>query len=280
MLNLKPYNGEAYDIYLAAVKAKQEGDVKTRLESISPEVKTCFTSYQEKFDRKELELLTANAACGPFAADLRSLYAFKNSVIRKLKGDIDDLQHSIIANVCQNCTINSVNSMDHVLAQSTYPEFTVHPVNLFPSCNECNGYKSKTLTKEGKKQFLNLYLDELPEEQYLFADISRDSKGDLTWDFRLENTAGIDAGLFDIISNHYKCLYLPARMRKQAIKYVGELRNAIKTGKRKRTIDEVCEDIIETANENRKVLGHNHFQFILEITLAQHPEFLKEFIAP
>jgi hypothetical protein len=32
-------------------------------------------------------------------------------------------------------------------------------------------------------------------------------------------------------------------MRKQAIKYAGELRNSIKTVKRKRTVHEVCEDI-------------------------------------
>ena len=274
MINLKPYPDNIHQVFTEAVLRKKDTALKARLDSITLDVVRCYNSYKEYFEKNQLELLAADAVCAKSQNDLRILYSFKSKVIKDLKRKIDDVQLNIISNTCQNCTINSVNTMDHVLGQALFPEHAVNPLNLFPSCGECNGYKSDTLVKDGKRKFLNLYLDNLPEKQYLFVDIDRDINNDLQWSFNIENRNGLDKDLFNLIKTHYESLYLQKRMRVKSIKYVTELINSINVRRANLSLDKICEEVTKTAEENRKVLGYNHFQYILETSLVQSDDFL------
>ncbi len=278
MLNLKSYaDVDHHNMFTTAVSRKEDAVLRSRLEGISPEVLKCYKTYKEHFDKNQLELITPNLICKKNSVDLICLYEFKKKVIKDLKKKIDELQVNVISNTCQNCTINSVNTMDHILGKTQFPEYAVNPINLFPCCSECNGYKSKGLLQNGKRKFLNLYLDNLPMEQYLFVDIKRDLNNELEYIFKVENINNIDKDLFAIIKNHYDSLYLLKRMKTISIKYVSELINSINIRKNRLPIKVICEEVIATANENRKILGYNHFKYILEISLAQSSEFHKEF---
>ncbi|WP_220491502.1 MULTISPECIES: hypothetical protein [unclassified Pseudoalteromonas] len=58
--------------------------------------------------------------------------------------------------------------MDHVLGQTEFPEYSVHPKNLFPCCSDCNRKKSdKFVDDKGSQLFLNLFIDDLPKSHYL-----------------------------------------------------------------------------------------------------------------
>jgi len=274
MHNLKPYVVEPYNVFAEAVSRKKDPALKLRLEEVSPEILSCYKLYKEHFDKNKLELLIPNPSCKKNIDDLLSLYSFRNKVIRDLKKKIDNTQLSVISNTCQNCTINSVNTMDHVLSQKKFPEFIVNPINLFPSCSECNNYKSNAFAKNGNRKFLNLYLDNLPQEQYLFVSIKRDISDDLVWNFTIENRSFIDKDLFAIIKSHYEMLNLFQRMKITSVKYVTELANSIKVRKANLSITEICDEVIKTSDENRKVFGYNHFQYILETSLVQSSDFL------
>jgi hypothetical protein len=69
--------------------------------------------------------------------------------------------------------------------------------------------KNNKWRDKGKVLFLNLYKDILPVEQYLFVTITNIKT--IEAEFYLENKAGIDAGLFKRIENHYEGLELCER---------------------------------------------------------------------
>lgn len=73
---------------------------------------------------------------------------------------------------CQYCTLNSVNTLDHIIPKENYPEYAVHPKNLFPACSQCNSKKSnKWLDNNNNFEFINLYSHDLPNLQYLLQTL-------------------------------------------------------------------------------------------------------------
>lgn len=167
--------------------------------------------------------------------------------------------------------------MDHFLGQASFPEFSVHPLNLFPSCTECNGYKNASFAKNGIRRFLNLYSDRLPAQQYLFVNIFKNIHNDLDWDYVLQNKAGIDKRLFALIQSHYTELRLFLRMKERSIKAYTELRRTIESRLKDVGWDVVVRQVTQEANDNRNNLGLNHFEYVLQLEMVKNDLFRRSF---
>jgi len=168
--------------------------------------------------------------------------------------------------------------MDHVLGQSEFPQYAVHPLNLFPSCSECNGYKSESFLRNGVRRFLNLYSDALPNTQYLFVTIALNAAGDLDYDFIVENKNGVEASLFALIKNHFLELKLLSRMKNASIKPYSEFRSTVRTRLKDLTWDKISEQVWAETGENMQNLGSNHFQYVLQRAMITSPLFRASFV--
>lgn len=277
MKNLTPYNQNCLDIYDQTLSRKRDQGLKGRLQPIRVNIETAYFLYNNAFQLNNLQQLNANALFVPHADALHSLYNFSSRTIRELKKSIDDLQPFPLSNVCQNCTINSVNSMDHVLGKAQFPEFCVHPRNLFPSCTQCNNYKSASFVRNGTRRFLNLYCDQLPNVQYLFLEIFNNQNGDLDYRFVVENRNHINGDLFSLIHNHFTELYLFSRMKQHSIKFYGELRNSISSRLQDLEWDIVARQVKREAVDNKNNLGLNHFEYVLQSEIIESDLFRQSF---
>ena len=281
--NLVRFNSDSLPIYNRALQKKHDDDLKARLAPIFGLITTAYKLYDDRFQTNRLESIPQQAHFLPYLNDLKSLYSYKNATIRFVKKTIDDLQTFPLGNTCQNCTINAVNSMDHVLGQAGFPQYAVHPANLFPSCTECNGYKSDSFTRHGLRRFLNLYSDILPNIQYLFVNIAVDASGDLDYNFVVENRNGLGGNLFALIDNHFRELNLISRMKSASIKPFSELRSSIRARLKDLTWEKISEQVQTETQENMQNLGTNHFQYVLQRAMMAHPLFQNSFpqvIAP
>jgi hypothetical protein len=167
MKNLTPYNSDCFDIHKKAVTKKHSGELKDRLITLNATVETEYKTFLEKFETNELNNLVPNVTLRLSKDDLLTLYSYQSSIIVAVRENIRKLQIRTIITTCQNCTIDTANTLDHLLPKSTYPEFVVNPRNLFPCCSTCNSYKLDSIAVNSEQKFLNLYLDELPNNQYL-----------------------------------------------------------------------------------------------------------------
>lgn len=274
MVNLNFYPGDIFQIYDTAVNRKQDAALRLRLTGIAPQIRVCYNNYRHHFTANTLPSVVADEVGSANKADLMSLYLYKSFVIRSVKRGIREAQLNVISDTCQNCTINSVNSMDHVLPISAFPEFGVHPLNLFPCCSECNSKKNDHIVGGGPGRFLNLYLDQLPNEQYLFPVISQDPDGIYVASFTVDNRNGIDRVLFEIINNHYTALDLCRRMRLASVDTVTNVINQIRIRRANLPVAVITQEIIDVARENMMQLGPNHFKHLLEISLVQNAGFM------
>lgn len=279
MKNISYYKDDTFEFHKKVISSKNNTKkdplYKSSISSLNTSIKSKFISYETNFNLNTLELLTPHGFIGPNKERLLKLYSYKNSVISQLKQTLTTDEHNRIFNTCQNCTINEVNSLDHVLPKEEFSEFVVNPLNLFPSCTYCNSLKGTAWKDNNKRMFLNLYLDTLPSIQYLFVDIEVHGS-DILLTYMVENKDDqIDEELFKIISSHYKRLQLCKRFKNSSYSVVSELDLMIKNYLTKLDLETIKEIIISQCQDEQNAFGFNYWKTILKLTLIYHDDFMK-----
>lgn len=281
MRNLRHYTDDAFEFHKEVLKSKnttkKDPSYKERLENMDDAIEGQFSAYNDNFARNTLENIDSYGHTDDEKNDLLKLYSYKNSVIKNLKVKITTTAANRIINTCPNCTISEINSFDHYLPKDEFPEFVVNPKNLFPSCTICNGYKNYVWIEGGKRVFLNLYLDPLPAEQYLYVNLA--IAGDVvTTTFYLQNNGDIPNDIFEIIETHYNKLHLLERFSANINEVITSLENTIISFISKLPLDEIKDSIIEKSNRDRIAFGHNYWKSVLEIELANCVEYMNRFV--
>jgi len=266
MHNLKPYQGDAFSLFKDAVDRKVDGDSKNRLIEAKATIKTYYDEFDSHFKNNTLQLIPPKRVIEPLKDDLCDMYSFDAALVKKVKEWLLQNNSPTVYGMCQQCGIVPFNTMDHILPRARYSEYSVHPRNLIPCCGECNERKND-------REILNLYIDKLPEVEYLFMDVK--ANGDtIDFFFRLDNTNGlVPTSLFTKISNHYKNLDLFDRFRTYATsKIIAFLTNInrtfIKYGKL-----EVIDNVNEYIAELRRAYGFNYWEAAFQKGLINSPVF-------
>ncbi len=281
MKNLQHYTDDAFEFHKEVLesknKTKKDLTYKERIKSLEGVIKGQFLVYDKEFAQNELEHINCYGHTGDEKSDLLRLYSYKNSVIKRLKVKITTTDANRIINTCPNCTISEINSFDHYLPQGEFPEFVVNPKNLFPSCTVCNGHKNDVWMKDDKRLFLNLYLDPLPTEQYLFVSLNINDDV-VTTTFYLQNNGNIADDIFEIIKTHYNRLHLLERFSININEIITSLESTITSFIDKLPLKDVRNSIIEKSNRDRIAFGYNFWKSILEIELVNNDEYMSRFI--
>lgn len=72
---------------------------------------------------------------------------------------------------CPLCGIGTVNTLDHYLPKTSFPVFSVTPINLVPACTWCQGTKLEYRPKTDGGQLLHPYFDDLDGDIWLTAEV-------------------------------------------------------------------------------------------------------------
>ena len=273
MKNLKEFKGDAFAEYSNAVKRKTASTSKTKLECIEIQVKNAYDQYYINFKNNSLYLQNSSTLFSYNKNELQSLYDYQNRVICNIKENIKVQQIQSIRTTCQNCTINSVESMDHILPQSEYPELAINAYNLFPCCSKCNEYKNKKESSATKQEFLNLYLDKLPDIQYLFVHVFMNNGG-IDFQYDLNNISNkIPSQFYDIIHNHYSNLHLLERMQDSARAYISEFISTVIPHYKRNSKKYVIETTKENIEAERLAYGYNYWKCALKLALINSKLF-------
>ena len=171
------------------------------------------------------------------------------------KNGIDD-------SLCPYCTIGEASSLDHIVPKTVMPVFSDNPKNLIPCCSNCNSKKSNTWFADDNWDYINLYLDDIPSEQYLFVDLSIENDT-IRVRFCLDDCNCIDKDLYLKISNHYKKLDLCKRFEQCSFHEISETAILIKQFSKLLGDDKCKEIILATSLELQNRFGSNYWKAIL-----------------
>lgn len=279
MRKLNPHNDNSFEFYKQVVASKRNSvldiDYKERLENHEHIVEEQFDVYDNNFANDDLVSLANHGFANGDKDDLLRLYSYKNKKIQELKIAVTTTERNRLLSTCQNCTMSEVNSFDHFVNKDEFPEFSVHPKNLFPSCSKCNSYKGQQWRENGQITYLNLYLDELPEEQYLFVNVEVMDNDVVTTEFYLDNPNSIDQGLYERVQNHYGNLHLCRRFEENSDTVITALENTIKTYLGKLPLEDILDLVIENCRRDKEYFGYNYWKSILEIGLVNNDNFIE-----
>lgn len=120
-------------------------------------------------------------------------------------------------NLCPLCGIGHVTTLDHFLAKSQYPLFSVLPNNLIPTCMDCNKGKKPSFTVvKASNQLLHPYFEaeDVETDEWLFSKVLKTAPA--TVEFFVEKPSNWDDDLFKRTVNHFNALGLARRYSIQA----------------------------------------------------------------
>ncbi len=72
---------------------------------------------------------------------------------------------------CPLCGHRLVTTLDHHLPKAHYPALAVAPLNLVPSCGDCNKAKLDVIPREAAEVSLHPYFDNIDGERWLRAEV-------------------------------------------------------------------------------------------------------------
>lgn len=283
MINLISYTKSSTEFLDEVIKSKNNKNdkilptYKDRLIFLTPNIHVCYKNFDIQHENKNLVNLQSNYFNDSEKADLLSLYAYSSKPFIKLKNLLTQLPNNRSITTCQYCTISSINTFDHIAPKGKFPEYAIHPKNLFPSCSECNSKKSEKWLKNGEQEFLNLYINKLPNQKYLFVKIEY-VFNTFEVNFYLSNVNGIDPDLYKIICSHYENLNLLERFRIKSNEVISEFDSQIEAYTVDLDLEFVLNFIEDRINITNGKLGVNYFQSVIELELCKGNAF-KNYLA-
>jgi len=273
MKNLVHYQGNCFDVHRSAIAAKEDVLLRNSLLALNLTIQQCYQTYDDHFQANTLEQVAGNPVIAGQAESLLKLYEYKTKVIRDFRKALAESQERPVRYTCQSCGLEAIESLDHILPKTDFPEFVVNPYNLLPACSKCNGHKSFAWIENGRRLFLNLYTDQLPPSQYLFVNVFMNA-GDIDFEFYLNNHNGvIDANLFSLITSHFSRLHLFERLRLKSIGQLTELENSIRSRLDNLDLPSILAEVTACAEKNKQSYGANYYKSIMEIELASSQLF-------
>lgn len=145
-----------------------------RLRSVAPEIEAAEARYKEQGKRASLFTIagTDDVAGRVEMEEMSALY--KGTLSRSGSGPrriYDEIKAAPRNGVCPLCCQRVVSTLDHYLPKSRHPALAVTPVNLVPSCADCNKAKLDRQPTRSAEQTLHPYFDEVDDAVWLTARV-------------------------------------------------------------------------------------------------------------
>lgn len=190
---------------------------------------------------------------------------------------------------CPFCgDIGQTKNIDHFLPKAHFPEFSVMPLNLVPSCRDCNmGEKGENYATIEEEQALHPYIDKdiFFQEQWVFADYIDEDDGAINYYVRCPDIWRQEDK--DRAFNHFRNLSLASRYQLEAGKHLSEVidqRNAF-TDMLRRHVLIATPDMIKNAFIEANLQPiidsnkfHNHWKKVMYRCLANSDDFFSSLI--
>lgn len=173
------YNAE--EVYQTCINSIRDLDLRNRLNAVTAAISASADDYTQKAQTKQFfqipPLVSGNAEVVVGAVtkqELKDVYTQHMLGNGKPARDIyDDILDLAPLGKCPFCGVGVATTLDHYLPKSKFPTVSVLPINLVPSCKDCNTGKNADIATTAGEQCLHPYFDHqhFVTEQWLFSKV-------------------------------------------------------------------------------------------------------------
>lgn len=255
---------------LDEIAASKRQPRRRRMQAARADVLAAYQSYEDAVP--DIGTLGKAQLTDPQKEAMRHAFIVETGPMTALRGELLD---RISVARCPFCGISESSTLDHYLPKEQYPEFSVFPKNLVPSCAVCNTRKREGILVEGTnvRMFLHPCYDVVPDVAFL-AVRARMEGDALVLSYRLTQPAEMSLQTFQHLRSHFNKLNLADRYRRMGLEHLGgqypALRRAFGPGE---DAERVAQKLIEEAEDFEEVSGQNYWLAKLYRTLADNVDF-------
>lgn len=260
---------DATDIYDEIALAKHEPR-RGRMQRARAKVVAAYQSYDDV--APEVGDL-ANAPLTRQAKEaMRHAYEVDTQPMTALRADL--LKRISVAR-CPFCGIGESSTLDHYLPKEQYPEYSIFPSNLVPSCATCNTRKRDRILDEETRvrMFLHPGYDLIPSLEFLAVQTRMEADA-LILSYRLIRPVGMALRTFRHLQSHFRELNLADRYRRMGLEHLGgqypAFRRAYGLGE---DAERVSEKLNQEAQDYEEASGPNYWLAKLYRALASDIDF-------
>lgn len=173
-LPIPPENDELEEIFVVCIGNCREAK-KTRLEPCLPLLKTDAENYKrlipDHIDQFKSSPLPQDVSANDLVSIYKQKFVPKDEEGRKY---YDAIMKQAKRGVCPICGVRTAKTLEHYLPKKQMPTLAVTPINLIPSCRDCNMDKNDDMVLRPEETPAHIYLDEIDDKPWLFAVIDTD----------------------------------------------------------------------------------------------------------
>ena len=134
----------------------------------------------------------------------------------------DKIMSLAVHGKCPICGIGQVSNLDHYLAKSIYPTYSVTPTNLIPVCRDCNYAKSSKSFSTNNEAPFHPYYDEIDSFIWLKASIKIVNNSIVATYYISDELETTHSELYYRLKNHFEILELDKAYSIQAATEIAE----------------------------------------------------------
>jgi len=222
-------------VYETCVNSISDDELRNRLNALSNDIVIVAIDYQQKGEAKLLYNIPPNnngnddIALGAVTKkELKSVYSLHMvGQTKPARAIYDRLLSNAPLGRCPFCGIGHASTLDHYLPKTKFPQLSVVPLNLVPSCKDCNSGKSTTIATTAADQCLHPYFDHKNyiDEQWLYAEVICTLPATIR--FFVQAPAHWDNVSMDRVQSHFRDFKLGSRYSVEASNQIACLRETL-----------------------------------------------------
>lgn len=197
------------DVLLTCISNYQDSNLENRIKSIGPKVVEDSEIFEDKIKNQSLHTLKPHDGIWGIVTTQEMKDVYNNKFAKKGQPgrDIyDRLLNAPKLNKCPFCGFRVVSTLDHHLPKAKYPTLAVTPINLIPSCFECNKTKTAVRPLTPEEETLHPYFDNVEDELWLKANVIEQVP--IAFEYYVDKPDIWDDLTFQRVRNHFKTFEL------------------------------------------------------------------------
>lgn len=227
-MNVQKPGRSAGDTFLTCISRVKNHELKCRLQSVLSLIENASNEYEWAAERGSLHEIAASEHVGGVvsANEMEKVYTNRMAKIGSPGRPIyEGMILSARNGICPLCGHAEVRTLDHHLPKFSYPSLAVTPINLVPSCTDCNQAKRATCPDAAEEVAINPYFDNIVDRRWLKARIEETSPP--TVSFFVDVSTGWEGVLAMRIQSHFSLLNLPRKYSIQAANEWASIRHEL-----------------------------------------------------
>lgn len=273
MKKLTPPNDDAIVVFETCIARVRDADLKRRLQSCSEEIGEAAEEFNQKAALAELHTIEAkdNVANAVSVDEMKKVYTGR--MAKKLApGRIyyDRIMALPEHGRCPLCSQRVVSTLDHHLPKAHFPSLAVSPLNLIPSCQDCNKTKSEEIPRNSEQETLHPYYDDV--ESFSWVKAKLEESIPVVVEFYVDPPQNCDGVLKERLKHHFRTFELSALYSSHAAEELASIEYIARKIFEDGGSNEL-ERFLKDAAESRKQVNMNSWQTALYTCLHESEWF-------